>query len=112
MTVGMVSTLTLYALCTKHDYSVSRGTIMVFTSVLSIYGLTMLYTSVNYGYLIFTAIGIIVFGVYLVIDTNMLFHGKKQNIEKEDHVLGAIILYLDILNIFLYSLKLLTCCKK
>ena len=57
--------------------------------------------------LIYACIMVVVFGVYLVIDTQMIIGEKKYEINDEDYVLGALILYLDIIMLFIYILRII-----
>jgi hypothetical protein len=47
-----------------------------------------------------------VFGIYLVIDTQLIIGGRRLAISMDDYVVGALILYMDIIQIFLYLLQL------
>ena len=53
------------------------------------------------------AAGASIFSVYLIIDTQMIMGGHhKYKLSPEEYVMAAIAIYLDILNIFLYILKI------
>lgn len=58
-------------------------------------------SNVAYGLL-----GATIFTIYLAIDTQLVIGGKKYEIDEEDYVFACLILYLDIINIFLYLLAL------
>ena len=51
--------------------------------------------------------GVIIYSIYLVIDTQLIMGGKRYQIELDDYILGAIILYTDIVMLFLYLLQLI-----
>ena len=51
--------------------------------------------------------GVILFGIYLVIDTALILQGGKYGLTIDDYILGALILYIDIINLFLFILRLL-----
>lgn len=57
---------------------------------------------------LYCALGVIVFGIYLVIDTQLIVGGRRLELSMDDYVAGALILYLDIIQIFLYLLQLLS----
>ncbi|KAK3877141.1 hypothetical protein Pcinc_018124 [Petrolisthes cinctipes] len=42
---------------------------------------------------------------YLVYDTQMVVGGRKHDIAPEEHIYGALVLYLDIIQIFLSLLS-------
>ena len=47
----------------------------------------------------------LLFSIYLVIDTQLIIGSKKHSLELDDYVLGTVLLYLDIINLFLEILK-------
>merc|ERR1711998_751192 len=54
--------------------------------------------------------GCLVYGLYLIIDTRIITGREKHNgiaIDHDDYVIGAMILYLDIIMMFLYILELM-----
>jgi len=56
----------------------------------------------------YSAAGAALFGMYLVMDTQLMLGGKhKYSLSPEDYVFAALNLYLDIVNLFLYILSML-----
>ena len=49
----------------------------------------------------------IMFGIYLVADTQMIIGKGRYEINDDDYILGALILYMDMIQLFLYILKIL-----
>lgn len=47
------------------------------------------------------------FSIYIVIDTQMIIGDGKNNLSLDDWVLGSMLLYMDIVGLFLKVLKLL-----
>ena len=60
--------------------------------------------------LIYCVLGVVLFSFYLIFDTQLIIGGedKYAMIGNDDYILGAIILYLDIINIFIYILQILS----
>ena len=56
----------------------------------------------------YCGIGVLIYSIYLVMDTQLIMGGKRYAIEIDDYILGALILYTDIIMIFLYILKMLS----
>lgn len=54
---------------------------------------------------LYAAIGCTIFTIFLAIDLKMIVGGGKYELSEDDYVLGAIYIYLDIINIFLYVLQ-------
>ena len=49
----------------------------------------------------------IVYSIYVIIDTQRMLGGKHQSLSLDDYILGAIILYVDIISLFLKILQIL-----
>jgi FtsH-binding integral membrane protein len=56
--------------------------------------------------MIICGIAVVIFSFYLLFDTQLIMGGKRYEIEIDDYILGAIILYTDIITIFLYLLRI------
>ncbi len=48
---------------------------------------------------------VILYGTYLIYDTQLLVGGRRQQYTEDDYIIAAIQLYLDIIIIFLEILK-------
>lgn len=53
---------------------------------------------------LYCALGVLLFGIYLVVDTQMLLGGRSIELSVDDYVLASFCLYVDIIQIFLYLL--------
>lgn len=51
--------------------------------------------------LVISSIGVILFGIYLIYDTQLVMGGKRVQLGIDDYIIGSIMLYVDIVNIFL-----------
>lgn len=56
---------------------------------------------------LYCGLGVLLFGIYIVIDTQMIMGGKSVELEIDEYYFGALLLYIDIISIFLYILQLL-----
>ena len=104
MTVAMVSACTIYAFTTETDFTTSWGFIIVLSVVMLVLGLVTMFTSSPFLTNLYCGIGVILFGLYLIIDTQMIMGGKKESLTVDDYVVAALFLYIDIIQIFLYIL--------
>ena len=57
---------------------------------------------------IYCCFGVLLFGFYLVIDTQMIVGGKSVELAIDEYALAAMLLYIDIVQIFMYILRLLS----
>ena len=55
---------------------------------------------------VYCTLGVIIFSLYLLVDTQLIMGGNRYSVGIDDYILGALILYSDIIMIFLYLLRL------
>ena len=60
----------------------------------------------NILFCLYCLAGIVIYGIYLVIDTQLIAGGKKVELSYDDYILGALMLYIDIIGLFIYILSL------
>ena len=65
------------------------------------------YETANFMNMIWCSFGIIIFGIYIIIDTKMIIGGERFEISYDDYIFAAMILYIDIIRLFLYILAML-----
>jgi protein lifeguard len=49
----------------------------------------------------------IIYSIYLVIDTQLILGGKNKELTLDDYVLGSVIIYTDIISLFLKILQII-----
>ena len=54
--------------------------------------------------IVYACISAFVFGVYILIDTQLIIGGKQYAIDPEEYIFAAMSLYLDIILLFRYIL--------
>ena len=52
------------------------------------------------------AILVVFYGLFLIYDTQLIAGGKKHQLSMDDYIVGALLLYIDIMMLFLELLKL------
>ena len=96
----------IYAVTTKHDitifYSIMWGSVFLFFGVM----ILMLFTSSPAIRLTYFFFGALFALFYVVIDTQMIMKNRKYGISYDDYIIGALILYLDFIQLFLEILRL------
>ena len=107
MTLGITVALTLYAMTTKQDFTFMGGTLFVFGMVFFIVGIFLLFTDNPVLHVIYSGIGVFLFGIYLIYDTQLVMGNKRHELSVDDYIIGALILYIDIIMIFVYVLDFL-----
>ena len=69
LTLGMFLALTLYACTTKSDFTIYGGALFVFSILMLIGGLFLLFTDNNLVHIIFSILGVFLFSIYIIYDT-------------------------------------------
>ena len=108
MTLGVTIAVSVYALTTKRDFTTWYGVMfgvliggIIFATFMGIF-----YESRALD-IVICLIFIIIYTIYIVIDTQAIAGGKRYSLSYDDYILGALALYIDIIGLFVYLLALL-----
>ncbi|CAF1133456.1 unnamed protein product [Rotaria sordida] len=99
--------ITLFSFQTKYDFTSCFGVLFVATLALLIFGIVCIFTYSRIMYTIYAGLGALIFSIFLAIDTQLIMGGKQHEISAEDYVFASLMLYIDVVYIFLYLLMLL-----
>ncbi|XP_063535823.1 protein lifeguard 1-like isoform X3 [Cydia strobilella] len=109
VTAAVCLALTIFALQTKWDFTMMGGFLVCATVVLLLLGIVAMFVRNNTLQLVYASIGALIFSMYLVYDTQLMMGGKhKYSISPEEYIFAALNLYLDIINIFMYILTIIS----
>jgi protein lifeguard len=109
MTALIVVVLTIYALTTKTDFTTCMGALWALVGVFFIFAIfALIFRHDPIVNAIYCSLGVAIFGVYLVIDVQLISQSRKYKLSEDDYIIGVLILYIDIIQIFLYLLQLLS----
>jgi protein lifeguard len=112
LTFFVVVGLTLFSFQTKIDFTGMGTYLFVFGLVLFGFGLISIIIRSQIMHILYAALGAGLFSMYLVFDTQLMMGGKhKYSISPEDYILAALNLYMDIINLFLMILRLVSAAK-
>jgi FtsH-binding integral membrane protein len=106
LTAVIVVALTIYACTTKTDFTVCGGLLFVAISVLFVASIISIFFYNKWVSIVISALSVIVFSIYLVYDTQLILGNGKHKLTIDDYIYAALMLYLDIIRIFLEILKL------
>lgn len=99
--------LTLFAMQTKYDFTGLGPYLFAFLLGLIFMGIIQIWVHDRIVSTVVASIGAIVFSFYLIMDTQMIVGGNRENsVGPDEYIVGALMLFLDILNLFLYVLQL------
>lgn len=111
-TAGVTAAISVYAWTTKNDFTVCGPMLLVIIFVSCMVSLWVLIFNLTgaigfkTGQMILAGVAVVLFSFYLLFDTQLIMGGKRYEIEIDDYILGAIILYSDIITIFIYLLRI------
>jgi FtsH-binding integral membrane protein len=100
---------TLYAFTTKNDFTYGRGMIWVLAMALL---MLVLFSTIfamegdTFAYNCIIALCVVLLGFFLIHDTQLIVGKGKWRLGLDDYIVGALIIYVDIITIFLYLLAL------
>ncbi|XP_052028337.1 protein lifeguard 2-like [Apodemus sylvaticus] len=107
-TTAVTLALTIFALQTKWDFTLLSGVLFVVTCVLMIYGLFALVIRSYWLHLVYSALGTLLFSMYLVMDVQMMVGGRYHyEIDPEEYIFAALNIYVDIISLFIFILDLI-----
>ncbi|XP_045477865.1 protein lifeguard 1-like isoform X2 [Harmonia axyridis] len=107
ITAVVFLSLTIFSFQTKWDFTMQGGVLLVFMVVLLMFGLLTILFPNRTMILIYSSFGALLFGVYIIYDTQLLMGGgHAMAISPEDYVVAVLTLYMDIINLFVLILNL------
>jgi FtsH-binding integral membrane protein len=106
LTLAAFAALSLYAMVSRRDFSAWGSFFMVGLVVLIIASFINMFVGSAAGGLWIAAVGVMIFAGLLVFDTWRLLRSGVYG--QDDYVLAAVSIYLDLLNMFMFILALLT----
>lgn len=106
-TLGITVACTLYAMFSKTDFKVKIGIIIVVSMAMSFLGIFVIFFHEKFLIIIYCTLGVILFGIYLIVETQLIIGGRRLQFSIDDYITAAMLLYIDIVQIFLYILAML-----
>ncbi|KAK6492107.1 protein lifeguard 2, partial [Huso huso] len=102
--------VTLFCFQTKFDFTSCHDLMFSLMRVLLLTGLLLVFTA-PFGYIpwlqtAYSGLGALVFTVFLAFDVQLLMGNRRYSLSPEEHVFGALCLYMDIIYIFFFLLQL------
>ena len=100
--------ITIFAMQTKYDFTKYTGFALVAGVVLMLFGFICIFVRIPILNTVYACLGALIFGFYLIMDTQTIIGGTHKNqLSPEEYIFGAITLFTDIINIFLFILQIL-----
>ncbi|KAB7502539.1 Protein lifeguard 1 [Armadillidium nasatum] len=106
ITAAICFLITMFAIQTKIDFTGWGIYLFVASCILLIFGLIAIFMRNSTMNLVYSGGIVLLFSMYLIFDTQRIVGGRKHELSAEEHITGALVLYIDIVNIFLGILGL------
>jgi protein lifeguard len=107
VTVFVTVALTIFAWQTKIDFTGMGSALFVILIVFTLFGFLCAIFRSSVLDNVYASIGALIFSAYIVYDTQLILGGNHQHkFSIDQYVFAALSLYLDIVNLFLYLLRL------
>ncbi|XP_069585519.1 protein lifeguard 1-like [Ranitomeya imitator] len=111
-TILVTLVLTIFAFQTKWDFTIKSGSLLVALSVLLAFGILAAILRSMWLDIVYACIGTLIFGMYLIVDTQLIIGGKhRYSISPEEYIFAALNIYVDIINIFMLLLQIFGLCR-
>ncbi|KAM4600384.1 glutamate receptor, ionotropic, N-methyl D-aspartate-associated protein 1b (glutamate binding) [Polymixia lowei] len=111
MAVGITAvvcfTVVIFSLQSKYDFTSCRGVLFVCVIVLFLFGILCIFIRDRILHIVYASLGALLFTCFLAVDTQLLLGNKELSLSPEEYIFAALNLYIDIINIFLYILRIL-----
>jgi FtsH-binding integral membrane protein len=92
---------------TKSDFTGYGPFLFIFTIVLIAFGIICIFWQNEIAQLIYASLAALLFSIYLIFDTQMILGRFQLRYSLDDAYFAAIMLYIDIMQIFLQVLRIL-----
>ena len=106
LTIGVVTLITAHAITTKDDFTGCGVGLCIFAiAIIGIGIVSVIFPSFLFE-MVYLCLGVVLFGIYLIIDLQRMIGGKHQQFPIDAYVLAALHLYMDIITIFIKILQI------
>ncbi|XP_060784881.1 protein lifeguard 3 [Neoarius graeffei] len=103
--------VTVFSFQTKVDFTSCTGLFCVLGIVVLITGIitaiVLSFQYIRWLHMLYAALGAIVYTLFLAYDTQLLLGNRAHSLSPEEYVFGALSLYTDIVQIFLFLLQII-----
>uniref|UniRef100_A0A673X6C2 Si:ch211-284o19.8 n=1 Tax=Salmo trutta TaxID=8032 RepID=A0A673X6C2_SALTR len=103
-TVAISFTIIIFSAQTRVDFTICNGILLVLAVDLLMFSFFCSFFYSNVLQIVYGSLGALLFSLFLAIDCQLVMGRQKYALDPEEYVFAALILYLDIINIFLYLL--------
>ena len=108
MTFCVTLALTIYAFYTKTDFTLKGGFLFIFGMVVMVFIVFMCWGSNSTVSTILCAVIVVLYGLYLIYDTQLIMGKHRFKFNVDDYVFAAMVIYVDIIGMFVELMSLMS----
>ncbi len=117
LALSMTLVLTIYAFTTKTDFTTWGAFLWIAAWGLIAFSLMFFFigpTNAAFTPLVITisVVTIIIYGIYLVYDTQLIMGGKRFELSLDDYIIAAMVIYIDVIVLFLKFLEIIQAVRR
>ncbi|XP_065133192.1 protein lifeguard 1 [Paramisgurnus dabryanus] len=106
-TVIISFTIIMFSAQTRLDFSVCNGILLILAVDLLMFGFFSIFFYSRVLQILYGCLGALLYAMFLAVDCQLVMGRQKYNLSPEEYVFAALVIYLDIIMIFLYILMIL-----
>ena len=100
--------MSAYAYTARFDLTIQGSIIWGISACMLTISLMFFFISgLRFLFLIYSALGVIMTLVFVAVDTQMILQNKKYGVSQDDYIKGALILFIDFINLVIYLLNVI-----
>ncbi|XP_059807572.1 protein lifeguard 1 isoform X2 [Hypanus sabinus] len=103
-TVAVCFGMILFSSQTRLDFTCCNGFLLVLSIVVIMFGFFCIFFYSQVLHVVYGSLGALVFSLFLFVDIQLTLGNNQFGLSPEDYVFAAVILYLDIIYIFIHLL--------
>ncbi|XP_053484697.1 protein lifeguard 1 [Ictalurus furcatus] len=100
-------TIIVFSAQTRVDFTVCNGILVVLAMDLLMFGFFSTFYYSNVLQIVYGCLGALVYALFLAVDCQLVMGREKYSLNPEEYVFAALVIYMDIILIFLYILIIL-----
>lgn len=116
LTVVVTVAITVMAIICPFDFTSCTMVVCVMVVVVMLFavvaGIIVMVTKSRIVNIIYAGVCVILFSLFLIFDTQAIIGGRRVSLSPEEYILGAVQIYVDIIEIFLNFLELIGACTE
>ncbi|TNV79123.1 hypothetical protein FGO68_gene6422 [Halteria grandinella] len=112
LTFTVFFALTIFTFFTKRELTVLSGLGVILCHVLLIMVPLFIVFKEKWIFILVCIAVIIIISIFIIYDTQMIAAGQKYGLGYDDYIVGALLLYTDVITLFLWILALMAASKR